>query len=326
MATLEPQTAVSRTAAPIRFTQPGGGFCMGLELAWGRIRRGLLRCLRPGYVQRMAALRLGDCPNCPHDIVDPRDLKYLRNVCGYYFRSEDDPFQWREELGFARPGLAEVVLFSLLFLGISLLGIIAAGFIHWAFWLLVVIGLVGWGFVLYFFRDPERDIPADPRALVSPADGRVTDVGEVDEPDFPGGRAFRIGIFLSIFSVHVNRIPRTGQVVGLRYYPGSFVDARRQDSSSRNEQFWIDLEESHGRGDGPPRRVRVKQIAGAVARRIVCWLKPGEEVWAGAKLGMIKFGSRTEVYIPAGEQFEVLVGVGDVVKGGSTVLLRFPAG
>jgi phosphatidylserine decarboxylase len=310
----------SRVSAPIRFTQPGGGLCMSLELAWGRVRRALLRLLRPGYVQRMAALRLGECPNCPHNIVDPRDLKYHRNVCGYYFRSEDDPFQWREELGFARAGLSELVLFSLLFLGIALFGIIAAGFIHWAFWLVVVVGLAGWAFVLYFFRDPERTIPADPDALVSPADGVVTHIGEVDEPDFPGGRAFRIGIFLSIFSVHVNRIPRTGQVVDLRYYPGSFVDARRQESSSRNEQFWIDLEENNSR------RVRVKQIAGAVARRIVCWLKPGEAVWAGAKLGMIKFGSRTEVYIPVGEQFEVLVKVGDAVKGGSSVLIRFTSG
>jgi phosphatidylserine decarboxylase len=318
MATLERQPAAARVSTPIRFTQPGGGFCMSLELAWSRFRRAMLRRLRPGYVQRMAALRLGECPNCRHEIVDPRDLKYYRNVCGYYFRSEDDPFQWRDELGFARPGLAEIVLLSLLFLSITLFGVIAAGFIHWAFWSLVAVGLAGWAFVLYFFRDPERTIPADPRALVSPADGTITHIGEVDEPDFPGGRAFRIGIFLSIFSVHVNRIPRTGQVVGLRYFPGSFVDARRDESSSRNEQFWIDLEENN-----PPRRVRVKQIAGAVARRIVCWLKPGETVWAGAKLGMIKFGSRTEVYIPVGEQFEVLVKVGDAVKGGSTVLLRY---
>jgi phosphatidylserine decarboxylase len=140
----------------------------------------------------------------------------------------------------------------------------------------------------------------------------------VDEPDFPGGRAFRISIFLSIFNVHVNRIPRTSQVVSLRYFPGRFLDARNPACAVHNEQLWIDLEEND-----PPHRIRVKQISGAIARRIVCWLKPGQAVWAGERLGMIKFGSRTEVYLPADESMEVKVKVGDHVKGGSTILLTF---
>jgi phosphatidylserine decarboxylase len=318
MATLASQSPAQPVAAPISSTQPGGGFFMQLELAWGHVRRLWLRLFRPGYVRRMAERRQGHCPSCPHQIVDPRDLKYYRNVCGYHFADEDDPFHWRDDLGFARPGLAEVCCFSALFLVLLALLLAAAGLYHRAFWGPVPVVLACWLFLLFFFRDPERDIPSDRHALVSPADGTVTNVDEVEEPDFPSGRAFRISIFLSVFNVHVNRIPRTGRVVGLNYYPGRFLDARNPLATRINEQFWIDLEE-HGTG----RRVRIKQIAGAIARRIVCWLRPDESVWAGQRLGMIKFGSRTEVLLPVGEPMDVKVKVGDRVKGGSTVLLRF---
>jgi phosphatidylserine decarboxylase len=318
MITLSSKLPSKPAAAPIASTQPGGGFFMQLELAWGKVRRLWLRLFRPGYVRRMAERRQGDCPNCPHHVLDPRDLKYYRNVCGYHFAEEDDPFHWRDDLGFARAGLAEVCCFSAVFLILLALLLAAVNLYHRAFWGPIPIVLGCWLFLLFFFRDPERDIPSDRQALVSPADGTVTNVDEVAEPDFPGGRAFRVSIFLSIFNVHVNRIPRTGRVVGLHYYPGRFLDARNPESSSRNEQFWIDLEE-HGTG----RRLRIKQIAGAVARRIVCWLRPDESVWAGQRLGMIKFGSRTEVLLPAGEAVDVKVKVGDRVKGGSTVLLRF---
>jgi phosphatidylserine decarboxylase len=125
-------------------------------------------------------------------------------------------------------------------------------------------------------------------------------------------------MFLSIFNVHVNRMPRTGRVIGLRYFPGGFLYANHPDCVSRNEQLWLDLEDA-----ATGRLLRVKQIAGVAARRIVCWLRPGETVQAGERFGMIKFGSRTEVYLPAGEVIEVLVKVGDKVNGGSRVLLRF---
>jgi phosphatidylserine decarboxylase len=270
----------------------------------------------------MAAQRLGNCPNCPHDILDPRDLKFYRNVCGYHFRDEDDPFQWRDSVGFARPGLAEVVLFSGLCVATTLFCLIAVNFVPWAFvrwilWALVAVCLAGWGFVLYFFRDPERTTPADRQALLSPADGRITHIEEVQDADFPGGRALRISIFLSIFSVHVNRIPRAGRVTALRYFPGCFIDARRQDCHVDNEQFWSDFEDA-----ATGKLIRVKQIAGLAARRIVCWLRPGEEVRAGERFGMIKFGSRTDVLLPADLVKEVLVRVGDPVHGGSTILLR----
>jgi phosphatidylserine decarboxylase len=300
--------------------QPGGGFCLRLELAWGRLRRAWLRRFRPGYVARMRGLRQGHCPDCPHDVLDPRDLKVWRNVCGYWFRPEDDPFRWRGRLGLARAGLAEVVLFTLLAAALVALIAVPAVLVHAAFWLLAVVPALLWLEVLWFFRDPERTVPADPHALVSPADGTVTYVGEVDDPDFPGGRALRVSIFLSIFNVHVNRIPRDGRVTAVRYFPGAFLDARNPESAVRNEQLWIDLEEP-----GSTRPVRVKQISGAVARRIVCWLKPGEEVRRGERLGMIKLGSRTDVLVAAGEPVEVKVRVGDKVKGGATALLRFSA-
>jgi phosphatidylserine decarboxylase len=318
MATVAPSTCPPVQSVPPSSTQPGGGFFMRLEQGWGRVRRVLLRIFRPGYVRRMATLRLGDCPGCPHDIIDSRDLKYTRNVCGYYFQEEDDPFRWRNELGFARSGLAEVVLASVVSIVLLVILLFAVNLVHSAFWGPVLLVLLAWGFVLYFFRDPERAIPTDPQALVSPADGRVTHVEEVDERDFPSGRAFRISIFLSPFDVHVNRIPRAGQVVDLRYFPGRFMDARRPECGAVNEQLWIDLEEHQ-----PPRRLRVKQISGAIARRIVCTLKLGEQVWVGDRLGMIKFGSRTDVLVPAGETFDVLVKVGDKVQGGSTILLRY---
>jgi phosphatidylserine decarboxylase len=298
--------------------QPGGGRCLQIELAWGRLRRAWLRRFRPGYVRRMLAVRQGTCPGCTHDIIDPRDLKPWRNVCGHWFRPEDDAFRWRDRLGLARAGLAEVVLFSLLCAGLIALVALPAALVHGAFWLAALVPALLWLEIVYFFRDPERVIPADPQALVSPADGTVTDVGEVDEPDFPGGRALRISIFLSIFNVHVNRLPRAGRVTGLRYFPGAFLDARDPQSAVRNEQLWIDLEEVDR-----PRPLRVKQISGAIARRIVCWLRPGEVVRAGDRLGMIKLGSRTEVLVPAGDAREVLVRPGDKVRGGTTVLLRF---
>jgi phosphatidylserine decarboxylase len=289
---------------------------MAIELAWGRFRRACLRRLCPGYVRGMAQLRQGDCPGCPHDIIDPRDLKYYRNVCGYRFRDEDDSFRWRGRLRLARAGLAELVLFSLLFAALCGVSIVLGLWVHpWLFAPLAILGPL-WLFILSFFRDPERVIPTDPDAIVSPADGTVREVGEVEAPDFPGGRAYLVSIFLSVFNVHVNRLPRSGRVTAVQYYPGCFLDARRPECGVRNEQLWIDLEEA----SGTP--LRIKQIAGAIARRIVCWLRPGDEVRRGDRLGMIKFGSRTDLLLPVNAVGEVLVRVGDKVRGGSTILLR----
>jgi phosphatidylserine decarboxylase len=305
------------TSAPITSAQPGGGFCMNLELTWGRCRRALLRLFRPGYVRHMVSVRRGDCPGCAHDIIDPRDLKFFRNVCGYWFEPDDDRFAWRGQLRLARYGLAELLCFGLLFAILTSCFSTLAALVHPFFWIgSVVCGGQGL-FVLSFFRDPERVPPSDADAVISPADGTVTHVEEVDDADFPAGRAFRVSIFLSVFNVHVNRAPRSGKVLALHYYPGEFLDARHGECNVRNEQFWTDFTDAH-----TGHRIRVKQTAGAIARRIVCWLRPDEEIRVGERYGMIKFGSRTDILVPAGSEREVSVKIGDKVRGGKTVLFR----
>jgi phosphatidylserine decarboxylase len=317
MTTIEQTKATGRVPTPITSTQPGAGFGMRLELVWGRLRRAWLRRIRPGHVRSMLARRQGQCDQCPHDVIDPRDLKYFRNVCGYWFRDEDDPFRWRGRLGLARDGLAELLLFTGAFILLTVPLVLLALWVHVLFWLPAAITAGLALFIVSFFRDPERAIPSDPWAVLSPADGTITHVDEVAEEDFPGGRAFRVSIFLSVFNVHVNRVPRSGRVVGIRYFAGCFKDARTTTCGEVNEQLWLDI------GEGPPGRlVRVKQIAGAVARRIVCRLRPGEVVSAGDRYGMIKFGSRTDVCLPVAVVEEVLVKVGDRVKGGATILAR----
>jgi len=265
----------------------------------------------------MLGRRQGNCPACPHDIIDPRDLKPWRNACGFWFRPEDDRFAWRGRLGLARVGLAEMICFSLLFACAVALSLAGGWAVHPAIYALAVIVLPFWLFVFSFFRDPERIIPSDPNVLVSPADGKVTHVGEVDNSDDPGRRALRVSIFLSVFNVHVNRDPRAAKIEKVRYFPGEFLDARHSECSKRNEQLWIDMVDT---ATGQP--ILVKQISGAIARRIVCWVKPGDALQTGERFGMIKFGSRTEVLVTADSGWEPCVKVGDMVAGGSTVLLK----
>ena len=170
-------------------------------------------------------------------------------------------------------------------------------------------------FVLYFFRDPERAVPADPNIIVSAADGLVVSVEEMDEPDFQLGRRLRIAVFLSVFDVHVNRSPVEGRVKSTKYKSGQFLDVRHVDASTRNEALaWL-LETDHG-------PVAVRQIAGLVARRIVPWAKEGSALARGQRFGMIRFGSRTEVFLPVG--CTPLVKPGDRVEGAATPIARWP--
>jgi phosphatidylserine decarboxylase len=318
MATIDQPRTSQLTPTPPGGVQPGGhSIATHLEVAWGRLRRTCLRRFRPTYVRQMAEKRQGQCPECRHDVIDSRDLKFCRNVCGYHFGSEDDPYRRRGLLPLARAGLAEVVFYGVLLLGLAAAFAVLGALTHPAFFIGSAVFVGIWVFIVSFFRDPERAIPTDTNALLSPADGTVIGVGEVEEAGFPGGRAFRVSIFLSPFNVHVNRVPRTGKVVALRYFKGAFVAATRGDCDRFNEQFWLDLEEPNGR------LLRIKQVAGAVARRIVCWARPNEALTAGERYGMIKLGSRTDVLMPAGEPMEVKVKVGDQVRGGATVLLRF---
>jgi phosphatidylserine decarboxylase len=167
-----------------------------------------------------------------------------------------------------------------------------------------------------FFRDPERRPEGPPEAAVAPADGKVTDIGVVEEAEFFGGRALRIGIFLSVFDVHVNRVPLDGRTACVRYRPGAFHDARSPGCREENEANFVGFV-------GPRGPFAVRQVAGLVARRIVCPLREGEELRRGARMGMIKFGSRTELWVPADAPVKVEVEVGQKVKGARTILLRY---
>jgi phosphatidylserine decarboxylase len=259
----------------------------------------------------MRAARRGDCPDCPHDVIDARDLKFCRNVCGYSFDPAADRFAWRDRLPVARAGWAEVVLFG----GGSLLA--AAALLPWAPWAAVPPALAAL-FVLAFFRDPPRRATASPGLVVSPADGRVTDVSPVEWLDEFAGPAVRVGIYLSIFNVHVNRSPDAARVVAVEYRPGWFLDVRRPAAPEANERFSTLLETEAA----PHYLMLVRQIAGAFASRVVNEARPGRVLGRGEKFGMIKFGSRTELYLPAGAA-EVVVKVGDRVRAGTTPVARF---
>jgi len=170
-------------------------------------------------------------------------------------------------------------------------------------------------FIAYFFRDPERVVPPDEKIIVSAADGLVVGVEEMDETDFKLGRMRRISVFLSVFDVHVNRAPVAGRVLKTIYKPGEFLDVRHPESSMRNECLSWSLETAQG-------PVVVRQIAGLIARRIVAWSKEGDTLTRGYRFGMIRFGSRTEVFLPL--ECSVLVKPGDRVAGASSPIARWP--
>jgi phosphatidylserine decarboxylase len=173
--------------------------------------------------------------------------------------------------------------------------------------------------VLAFFRDPYRAVPMDKDILLAPADGRITDIEVVDEDGFVGGPAIRIGIFMSIFDVHINRAPCNAKVEKITYRQGRYTNAMSPKSGRVNESndLWLI------RTDSPEDKFIVRQISGAIARRIVCRASEGQSLTGGEKFGMIKFGSRTELYVPAREYAECLVKVGDKVKAGVSVLVRY---
>lgn len=169
-------------------------------------------------------------------------------------------------------------------------------------------------FFAYFFRDPVRQSPAEHNLIVSPADGRILRIEKTGELQFMGSEAWKISIFLSVFDVHINRSPYAGSVLYNRYIAGKFHPAYREDASSGNERNLIGLETEHG-------KLLVVQIAGLLARRIVCWIKPGDKVERGDRIGMIKFGSCTELYMPL--HVEIKVKEGERVRGGETILGEF---
>lgn len=170
-------------------------------------------------------------------------------------------------------------------------------------------------FNLFFFRDPERQVPDNPQAILSPADGRIVKITEIDEPVYFKSRVWQISIFLSVFNVHVNRVPISGKVDLFEYHPGKFLAAFKDKASLDNEQTAIGIVDDRGR------RVLFKQIAGLIARRIICHLREGHRVLAGERMGMIRYGSRVDVFFPL--EAQVLVKKGQKVYGGETILAQF---
>ena len=195
--------------------------------------------------------------------------------------------------------------------------LLLGGFVFSGLAALAVLGgiaLVFMAFCLWFFRDPERAVPEGEGIVVSPADGKVVEIVEEDN-EFMGGPARRISIFLNVFNVHVNRIPYEGQVEYVKYYPGKFLAAWEPKASLDNEQTHVGL-------NCGGRKILVKQIAGLIARRIVCRAEEGQAVTRGDRFGLIKFGSRTDLFLPL--DATVKVQVGDKVSGASTIIAELP--
>ena len=215
-------------------------------------------------------------------------------------------------MNFAREGL--------LFIGIA--AAVAAGAFgfaisrrSWGLWLAAFVLLLLALWVAYFFRDPERIGDRGPSLVVSPADGKLIMITEVEEPSFVKGRAIRLSIFMNVFNVHVNRYPVDGVVKYIHYNKGKFFNAAAEKSSLENEQMSVGIEASRY-------RILVRQIAGLIARRIVTYSKLGETIRQGDRMGIIRFGSRVDVFLPAGSTLRAKVG--DFTVAGVTILGELP--
>ncbi len=218
-------------------------------------------------------------------------------------------------------GLPQVVVYPAIVLAVmvGLLLVLKGRMPTWGVVLIELVLLAVLVWILSFFRDPQRQTPDGTNILLSPADGVVSDIAPVEEQTFVGGKALRIGIFLNIFNVHINRMPCAARVESVTYRKGRFINAMNADSGRVNESNDIGLT----RLAEPCDRLLVRQISGAIARRIVCQAQVGEEFGRGEKFGMIKFGSRTELYLPIRGEATCRVKVGDKVKAGLTVLVRY---
>ncbi len=214
----------------------------------------------------------------------------------------------------AREGIVFIVIAALLMLGAYAFALSRRSAPVWLLaFALTLVAL----WVVYFFRDPERTGERGDNLVIAPADGRIVMITEVEEPAFLHGRAIRISIFMNIFNVHVNRYPVAGTVRFVHYNPGKFLNAATEKSSLENEQSSVGIE-TNGR------RILVRQIAGLIARRIVTYSREGEQVEQGERLGIIRFGSRVDVFVPTNS--EILVRLGQKPSAGTTVLARLAGG
>jgi phosphatidylserine decarboxylase len=215
-------------------------------------------------------------------------------------------------LNFAREGLLFIAIAAVIAAG-------AFGFAisrrSWGLWLAALVLLLLALWVAYFFRDPERVGERGPSLVVSPADGKLIMITEVDEPGFVKGRAIRLSIFMNVFNVHVNRYPVDGVVKYVHYNKGKFFNAAAEKSSLENEQMSVGI-------DTGRYRILVRQIAGLIARRIVTYSKLDEKVKQGERMGIIRFGSRVDVFIPPGSTIKAKLG--DATVAGVTILAELP--
>ena len=215
-------------------------------------------------------------------------------------------------MNFAREGL----------LFIAIAAVVAAGGFgfaisrrSWGLWLAAFVLLLLALWVAYFFRDPERIGERGPSLVVSPADGKLIMITEIDEPSFLQARAVRLSIFMNVFDVHVNRYPVEGVIKYIHYNKGKFFNAATEKSSLENEQMSVGI-------DNGRYRLLVRQIAGLIARRIVTYSKVGEPVRQGDRMGIIRFGSRVDIFVPVGSK--VRSKLGDITTAGVTVLAELP--
>ncbi len=215
-----------------------------------------------------------------------------------------DNTKWpaRANLPVAQPGLIFIFI-TILFTGMLF-------YFGWSFpaWIFVVIT----GFVCWFFRDPDRDIPQDAKSLISPADGKVIVIEKLEKCEYLSGPCIKVSIFMNVFNVHVNRAPFNGVVQKVLYNPGKFMNASFDKASIHNERNALIIQTENGTN------FAVVQIAGLIARRIVNCVQQGEELKKGDRYGMIRFGSRLDLYLPL--DFDVAVNIGEKTQAGSTII------
>jgi len=222
---------------------------------------------------------------------------------------------------FTKYGWPQVVIFpTVLLLAMILFPIGTVRFLHP--WIIVAVEIVLFAVLIWalmFFRDPHRVCPTDEDVLFAPADGKITDIEQIEKDEFIGQPALRIGIFLSIFNVHINRAPCSVKVETITYKKGQYRNAMNPESGRVNESNTLGLV----RMNPPKDTLIVRQISGAIARRIVCDTAEGGELTGGQTFGMLKFGSRTELYVPVREEMTCLVQIGDTVKAGLTPMVKY---
>jgi phosphatidylserine decarboxylase len=210
-----------------------------------------------------------------------------------------------QHLPIAKQGFVYIAVLAALFLASSLAG-----------WKVVAtVSLLATILVVNFFRDPERTVPADPSAVVAPADGKIMFTGKVVEDQFIRREALKVSIFMNVFDVHVNRVPLSGEITSIHYEKGKFLAANLDKASRDNEHNAVVLRLAHGE------EMALVQIAGLIARRIDCWVKPGDRVERGERFGMIRFGSRVDLYVPP--TWRLAVTTGQHVKAGESIVCYY---